>query len=61
MRSGSSRIGRENLLLYGDMIFNAIGPRNELLPAATERVEPVTPGSWITASASTCGPAASAT
>lgn len=39
--------GRENLLLYGDMIFNAFGPRNELLRQAAERVEPVT--AWIMA------------
>ena len=30
--------GRENLLLYGDMIFNAFGPRNELLASAAEQV-----------------------
>ena len=39
--------GRENLLLYGDMIFNAFGPRNELLARAAEKVQPVT--SWIMA------------
>lgn len=37
--------GRENLLLYGDMIFNSMGPRNELLARSTERVVPVT--EWI--------------
>jgi len=37
--------GRENLLIYGDMIFNSMGPRNELLAKATERVGPVT--EWI--------------
>jgi cytochrome P450 len=37
--------GRENLLLYGDMIFNAMGPRNELLARSAERVESVT--GWI--------------
>ena len=37
--------GREMLLLYGDMIFNAFGPRNELLQRAAERVQPVT--AWI--------------
>jgi cytochrome P450 len=39
--------GRENLLLYGDMIFNAFGPRNELLIRAAEKVQPVT--AWIMA------------
>lgn len=39
--------GRENLLLYGDMIFNAMGPRNELLARSAERVVPVT--EWIMA------------
>lgn len=39
--------GRENLLLYGDMIFNAFGPRNQRLRRAAERVEPVT--AWIMA------------
>jgi cytochrome P450 len=37
--------GRENLLLYGDMIFNSMGPRNELLAKSAERVVPVT--EWI--------------
>lgn len=37
--------GRENLLLYGDMVFNSMGPRNELLAASTEKVVPVT--AWI--------------
>ena len=37
--------GRENLLLYGDMIFNAFGPRNELFARAAEKVLPVT--AWI--------------
>ena len=37
--------GRENLLVYGDMIFNSMGPRNELLARSTERVGPVT--QWI--------------
>lgn len=37
--------GRENLLLYGDMIFNSFGPRNELLARAAEKVQPVT--AWI--------------
>ncbi len=37
--------GRENLLLYGDMIFNAFGPRNELFARAAAKVQPVT--AWI--------------
>lgn len=37
--------GRENLLLYGDMVFNSMGPRNELLARSAERVVPVT--DWI--------------
>lgn len=44
---GVGEAGRENLLLYGDMIFNAFGPRNERLRKAAERVEPVT--AWIMA------------
>ena len=36
---------RHNLLLYGDMIFNAFGPRNDLLIRAAEKVQPVT--AWI--------------
>ena len=39
--------GRENLLLYGDMIFNAFGPRNDLLLRSAEKVQPVT--AWIMA------------
>jgi cytochrome P450 len=34
--------GRENLLPYGDMIFNGFGPFNELFKQATERAKPVT-------------------
>jgi cytochrome P450 len=37
--------GRENLLLYGDMVFNALGPRNELFEKSMERLLPVS--SWI--------------
>ena len=37
--------GREMLLLYGNMIFNAFGPRNELLMKAAEKVKPLT--QWI--------------
>jgi cytochrome P450 len=37
--------GRENLLVYGDMVFNSMGPRNELLEESTARVAEVT--QWI--------------
>ncbi len=37
--------GRENLLVYGDMIFNSMGPRNELLAKSAARMGPVT--EWI--------------
>ncbi|MDH5539058.1 MAG: cytochrome P450, partial [Rhizobacter sp.] len=37
--------GRENLLVYGDMVFNSMGPRNELLAKSAERVGAVT--QWI--------------
>lgn len=36
---------RENLLLYGDMVFNSQGPRNELLARSAAKVGPVT--AWI--------------
>ncbi|TFZ02833.1 cytochrome P450 [Ramlibacter henchirensis] len=37
--------GRDNLLLYGDMVFNALGPRNELFERSMEKLKPVS--SWI--------------
>jgi hypothetical protein len=37
--------GREHLLVYGDMVFNSMGPRNDLLARSTERVGAVT--AWI--------------
>lgn len=37
--------GRDNLLLYGDMVFNALGPRNELFERSMERFKPVS--SWV--------------
>lgn len=37
--------GRDNLLLYGDMVFNALGPRNELFERSMEKYKPVS--SWI--------------
>src|SRR5205085_9839659 len=44
---GLEERGRENLLLYGNMIFNAFGPRNERLQRSAELVKPVT--DWIMA------------
>jgi cytochrome P450 len=44
---GVGQSNRENLLLYGNMIFNAFGPRNERLQKSAELVEPVT--AWIMA------------
>lgn len=38
---GISADGRENLLLYSDMIFNAFGPRNAIFEAATAKAGPV--------------------
>ena len=37
--------GRENLLLYGDMVFNAFGPRNERVAQSLALLRPVT--GWI--------------
>lgn len=37
--------GRDNLLLYGDMVFNALGPRNDLFERSMERFKPVS--SWV--------------
>jgi cytochrome P450 len=34
--------GRENLLPYGDMVFNGFGPRNDVFEAATRKMAPVT-------------------
>jgi 4-methoxybenzoate monooxygenase (O-demethylating) len=39
--------GREHLLVYGDMAFNAFGPRNTLLQEAMKKVEPV--GAYVAA------------
>ena len=39
--------GRENLLVYGDMIFNSMGPSNALLARSAARMAPVT--QWIMA------------
>ena len=39
--------GRENLLVYGDLIFNSMGPRNALLARSAARTGPVT--DWIMA------------
>jgi 4-methoxybenzoate monooxygenase (O-demethylating) len=40
--------GRENLLPYGEMVFNGFGPHNELFEAAMENAEDVQ--EWIMAS-----------
>ena len=40
--------GRENLLPYANMVFNAFGPRNQLFEAAMAKAQAVQP--WITAS-----------
>ena len=42
---GLAEEGRENLLPYGNMAFNAFGPRNELFDQAMTNAQPVV--SWI--------------
>jgi 4-methoxybenzoate monooxygenase (O-demethylating) len=42
---GVGEEGRENLLVYGDMVFNSMGPRNDLLAKSAQRVTQVT--DWI--------------
>jgi 4-methoxybenzoate monooxygenase (O-demethylating) len=42
---GLSPDGRENLLTYGTMVFNAFGPRNRLLTESMAAAEPVR--AWI--------------
>jgi cytochrome P450 len=42
---GLSPDGRENLLTYGTMVFNAFGPRNRLLAESMAAAEPVR--AWI--------------
>ncbi len=42
---GLEATGRENLLLYGDMVFNSFGPRNALFAQSAQRVQPIT--EWI--------------
>jgi 4-methoxybenzoate monooxygenase (O-demethylating) len=44
---GIVREGRENLLPYGDMAFNAFGPRNTLFEMSMRKASEVT--AWITA------------
>ncbi|HEX3837178.1 MAG TPA: cytochrome P450 [Steroidobacteraceae bacterium] len=44
---GLVREGREHLLPYGNMVFNAFGPHNRLLEESMASVAPVIP--WITA------------
>ena len=43
---GLRKDGRENLLPYGDMAFNAFGPRNELFERSFANAQPVV--QWIT-------------
>ena len=45
---GLSEEGREHLLPYGNLAFNAFGPRNQLLEAAMANAQAVQ--TWITAS-----------
>ncbi|MEM7269256.1 MAG: cytochrome P450, partial [Pseudomonadota bacterium] len=47
---GIGKNGRENLLLYSDMIFNAFGPRNEIFQESTARAGPVV--DWLLAQCS---------
>lgn len=42
---GLTKEGRQNLLPYGDMAFNAFGPRNELFEASFRNARPVV--QWI--------------
>jgi cytochrome P450 len=42
---GLAEQGRENLLPYGNMAFNAFGPRNEMFEEAFRNAQPVT--EWI--------------
>ena len=44
---GVSSEGRENLLIYGDLVFNSMGPRNALLAKAAQRMAPAT--DWVMA------------
>ena len=44
---GLTKEGRENLLPYGNMAFNAFGPRNKLLEESLANAKPVI--EWITA------------
>jgi hypothetical protein len=42
---GMAEEGRENLMRYGNMVFNSFGPRNDLLEKAMENAGPVR--DWI--------------
>jgi len=44
---GLEEAGRENLLIYGNMVFNSFGPHNEVFKQSTARMGPVT--EWILA------------
>ncbi|MBV9533389.1 MAG: cytochrome P450 [Bradyrhizobium sp.] len=50
---GIAEEGRENLMRYGNMVFNSFGPRNDLLAKAMDNADPVR--DWIM---SKCGRAA---
>ena len=42
---GLGQEGRENLIPYGEMLFNLFGPRNELVEACLPRLAPIS--AWI--------------
>lgn len=42
---GLAQEGRENLLLYGNMVFNSFGPHNQIFQDAVKQYEPVR--DWI--------------
>jgi cytochrome P450 len=44
---GIERAGRENLLIYGNMVFNSFGPHTEIFTESARRMGPVT--EWILA------------
>ena len=47
---GIGKEGRENLLLYSDMIFNAFGPRNDIFQETAAKAGPVV--DWLLAQCS---------
>jgi 4-methoxybenzoate monooxygenase (O-demethylating) len=50
---GIAKDGRENLLPYGNMVFNSFGPRNDLFQAAMANAGPVR--DWIMSKCSRAG------